>query len=611
MSKLKILIFVFLILTIEKSTYCQKWNDGQRLLIYSNKNDFLIPYVQSVLTDLQLYSGSEHYFSKVTNLNLLLLNTKADKAVRESLNLYFPNVNFSNNHISDSVLKIFTQNDLFLLINENTLQDKIEFQFTLYEILNDKIVERSLNEYPLRNIIKPSNSKIDFFIDVTQKDYLTILKNKIKQLFPTTNFLTKFNPVLDGNFASISNDSFKVAKNDTLGLNILDIYDEDTPIDQINFNIQIRELNNNNETFYLTGKGSHFKMLFKNTGEYAVIVNANDGSEIPNLKQLFIKVLNIPKLVVLENNFTFHVPPKGNIIGSHHYYYTIKVPVYLLNDSTNKIDFRLSTDKSFANSDQNTLDSIMREYKMIKYYDFKYPDIQAGNDSFTIKKIDKVNRHLYLLTVNTHTNQRISSFYIYGIQNNLKTNSQLINIKAIYNRIAILETGLSQDFLKIENLKNDNIETVNYTQFYPFEIQFAGITYKSISVGASFKYSLVLSKNINFDKNPILRDFNNTIGFGYFIQSKINSPSVSYVLQFGYNIENTFNGFDTTLRELSGYNLVLSGFYFNTSIFFLKHSNLGFSFRVENVDDRFKYLRFKKLGFNIGVRFNLGTDNFY
>ncbi len=170
------LILKALLVTFPFSCFCQE----NKILIYANKNDFLIPYVHDVLKELNSYSGDKgKIFSKVTDLNLLLLNTETDKKFREGLNLYFPNADFKNIEVSDSVLRIFTDNDLFLLVNENILQDKIEFQFTLYSVVKGNIVNPPDHSFPLRNIIKPI-AQNDFFIDITSDSYLMLLKNGIK-----------------------------------------------------------------------------------------------------------------------------------------------------------------------------------------------------------------------------------------------------------------------------------------------------------------------------------------------------------------------------------------------------------------------------------------------
>jgi hypothetical protein len=619
MLSLRNLIFIFLFLTATQSSYCQNTEHGQRILIYSNKNDFLIPYIESVLSDLHLHTeNNDRLFSKVTNLNLLLLNTRADKAFREGLNLYFPNANFANTQVNDSALKILTDNDLLLLVNENILQDKIEFQFTLYDILREKPIDKSLNEFPLRNIIKPKNSKIDFFIDVTSSNYLTVLKNELKQLFPETNFVTKYNPVFTGNIKVTGKDSFRVAVNDTVSLKISDVYDEDTPLDQIKFAVKVKDSNstsNNNDIyFFLEGKGRNFKVVFEKKGRFQIMILVDDGSSQVPPRIIEINVVQVPKLYAVKNHFTINYP--AAVFGRSSF--TFEIPIIIMNsDSVYTPHFHIAVENRIKETEYAYIDSVIHVYTEIKKNNsnlfnnkksIKAPItlVRRQKDSTYISKVKKFNYNLYEVTLRGKPYQNLDSLYLYSEYSDLLTNKVLVDLHTNNKGYLTVEAGTTFGSLNIGNLEcacgSDSFETITYYQAY-FGAKFIAFGYKFISVGFNERISSTIARNITFEKNPIVRHYGTTLDIGVFVSANFVLRSWDTNIQIGYNKRKTWNGFDSTFKQLQLSNLGYEGLSFAGSVFPFKNSNFGLSFNYIYVNQKFKFLRFKESNFSFGLAY--------
>ena len=228
---MKRLLFALALIMLSCHSNCQ---EKGKVLVYSNKHDFLVPHIENTLRNIVNANSKNQLFNRVTNLNLLLVNTEADKLLRANIYYNAPNISFENltNKTKDSLYNIFINNNYFLLINENILQDKIEFQLTFYEIISGKDTQN----FPIRNIIKPI-SQNNFFINPDDPDYLTKLNAGVKKLIPLSNSPAKFNYSLIGNLKKLPNNSIITSTNDTLLLNITDLFDEDTPPESIEFKL--------------------------------------------------------------------------------------------------------------------------------------------------------------------------------------------------------------------------------------------------------------------------------------------------------------------------------------------------------------------------------------
>ncbi|KAA9037984.1 hypothetical protein FW778_14540 [Ginsengibacter hankyongi] len=606
--KSSILLIVFL---ITSNCYCQ---EGNRILIYSNKTDFLVPFIKSTLEEMVSNETGKKLFSRADNLNLLFVNTDADKLLRNNLNYNFPDQSFQstrNTTLQDSIFNAFVSNDYFLLVNENTLQDKIEFQITLYKVIKDTPNEREKRNYfPIKNIITPL-SENDFFIDITANNYPTILKNGVKRLFPESNFNTQFNLDVSGNVYPTSLANYSVSRNDTITLNVSDIYDEDTPVDQIKFLIEVKDelTNNNTSSFYIKTTGKQSKIVFRNSGHYKILVFADDGSNKTKTGKIIdISVVETPQLIAIKNQFNFVYPMsvvENNSIR-------IRVPVVVKNsNSVYPLNFVVLNQNKVEVSKKAFVDSIFNLLKKDKSRRINSNSRFRGHDSIYIAKVQRFDSNIYLIDIVLNSSNSDNLLYIYAIANNLKTNYEIINVKIIKESFFSNEVGIQHGSLKMGNTNclcgNDSTEEINYIQLYPLSFYVNLYSYKALSVGCWQKGAFTLSQNITYGKNPILRSKNlfATIDVGFFASASFMVKSWYSNIRLKYYVRTTFNGFDSTYKDLKLYNLGYKGISLEADFFPIKHSIFGISFGVNVVKDKFKYLLFNEFGYHAGLVMHL------
>lgn len=619
MPKLISGIFFF---TVWFSTYCYSQSEN-KVLIYANKTDFLLPYIQKTLSEMIDSRTREKIFTQETNLNLLFVNTEADKLLRDNIYYNFPGKEFNatkNRALQDSIFNIFITNNKFLLINENVLLDKIEFQFSLYEILqNESSINNSNNDFPVKNIIKPI-SQNDFFIDLTSPDYLNTLENGVKKLVIEANFPTQFKTEFSGNINVISKDSFVAAIEDTLDLRILEVYDEDTPPEKVKFKVLI--LNSQsllNKPFYIFNKNDiNFGITFHSPGLYKLIVVADDGVLVTNGDTVNINVIKTPTLFSLDNKkYLSYVRPllsSKRVSGKIRYDLSDRFKFFVKNNN-DSLEFHIGNKSILKNEDEVIVDSIKKKYISLSKRDrvIFFPNGYNGlKNEFNslFQKVNRIDSNLYTLDVKGRVKDFDSILYFYGITNGVKTNVEKVRISIVGEWAISLKSGIGFHHLAINQKKcgcDMDSATINFTEWdiFDYTIRYANIKKGALGVSLSVGGALNTSyKNLN--EFPI-RNINGRItNLTFFYSINGLSKTTFYDMDVHFLIKNIFLGFDSS-SQYNKYNqtgLVTYGLGSELKFSPLKFKDFGFFVSGNAYWRKLKTIKVSGVGFSLGLMYN-------
>lgn len=175
MSLRSLVIFIYFFCSI---LYAQK--KERKLIIYAESNDYLLPMIEKELMQVSFYENKDLIYLKVNNLNYINSGIFGEKQINNAIK-YLSGVNLSLDDsarfIKDKVTAEILQNNLFLKVKINELNNLLEFQFALYEIVGKNISINTSNQ----------KAAVDIFIDIQHDDYGRKIKDAIKTLFPLSN----------------------------------------------------------------------------------------------------------------------------------------------------------------------------------------------------------------------------------------------------------------------------------------------------------------------------------------------------------------------------------------------------------------------------------------
>ncbi|CAM1355835.1 hypothetical protein [Tenacibaculum halocynthiae] len=184
----KKLIFIFFIFFIENVTLsAQASKEPLSILIYSEGEGFLQPFIENTVKNLKNIKTSNKYFRATNSFNRFIADNKyqaelskliqIQKPENEELGIFYSD---TEKKIRKRIFQILKDYNYFLTVKTNTLGELIEFQFQLYKTINSK------KNTPFNisdKVIKVEN----FFINPKKANYKSEIKNAIDRLFKGSN----------------------------------------------------------------------------------------------------------------------------------------------------------------------------------------------------------------------------------------------------------------------------------------------------------------------------------------------------------------------------------------------------------------------------------------
>jgi hypothetical protein len=603
----------FLMLCYTMSTDQVFSQDTNRILIYANKSDFLLPFIKSTLDGMVNNKTGQRIFSTITNLNLLFVNSDADKLLRNTINFNFPDKSFRpplNNNTRDSIFNIFIQNDRFLLINENILLDKIEFQLTLYEILpNKKKLTTKGNDFPLKNLIKPI-SENNFFVDIGSADYLDILKNGVKKLIPESNYLTDYKSSILGNISKIGDNKYLVPVGDTIYVRVIDVFDKDTPLDKIDFTININSDSTTNYKLYSFTKLNRrdFQIVFSTKGKYKLAISADDGVLKSSKDTISFELINVPKIIALPN--TINLIYSANFLTKRNRL-AFNFPVIVRGDDPG-YDFKIDFPRKQKTEKEKIIDSLRNIYGEDVFIDNRTGRILTPKNSRQIhydnpfkQKIKKISSNLYLVSIKDEAEFFDSSINVYAYTQGLKTNIENIKLKIIAEAPITIKSGIGSNTIDFK--LDSNFTKVRYMEVIPWEVQCRLYAVNRISMGLSISVGFVSNSSTNTNNFLPIKKVN---GITQNISITASTQESKRDLFFDYGISFIVKGNSFTFDSIGVYNDYgkINGYFsygakFHLNISSIKMRGLGLFLSGSFSSGNYRGLRFDSYGYSLGLQY--------
>lgn len=305
-------VLIVLSISLFSSNQCVKAEDKEQpsLLFYSEKNDYLLPFIENTLKELKHKRLNKKLFRLVVNLNKTRELQEHQFNLREIIDFYNPekfvDISDQDKRRYEELANQLIRYDLLLIIKINTLQELLEYQLTLYSI-NSQSMRSS-------NIVVPdpinSIHSLSLFINPKSEEYLYKLESTIKQLFPESNEIPF--PIVEVNskpnrFGKV----FTFGVGEIITLDASKTIDNDTPRQYFIYNWrQIDPEGNVNVPkemlLDLSPQIPSQKISFNKPGDYIIGVTINDG--IGTSKEEIIKfhILYQPKISLSKKNFIYH-----------------------------------------------------------------------------------------------------------------------------------------------------------------------------------------------------------------------------------------------------------------------------------------------------------------
>lgn len=159
--------------------------EGKAIAIYTEGNNYLQFYIESVLSELK-ENGGEKYFKDITSINRFILENKVQSElinlilISKSAGQQIP-ADYSNLEIKKRRLIIdkLTSYEYLLVVNTNILGELIEFQFQLFNTTTFSDINTPLTS--------SNYTSEDIFINPKSETYKMQIRNALQRLFPKSN----------------------------------------------------------------------------------------------------------------------------------------------------------------------------------------------------------------------------------------------------------------------------------------------------------------------------------------------------------------------------------------------------------------------------------------
>lgn len=291
--------------------------NNQTLLVFAEDNDFLLPHVIEMLSDIKDVKTGKRIFGKVINLN----RYKDDIQYQLTFSEVFHYFSSESKLLEDSkdavnlkkqITDGLTDHNLFLKIKINSLNELLEYQCSLFKVLKNET--QNSNSFPIIDVNSPI-SDISFFIDPRSHDYESTLNNHIIRLFPQTNSPPISKIRINNTYRSNTIQYFAVG--DTLLIDGLASLDIDTSRNKLQyFWSQIDPRGNLNvnldELIDLDPFAEKQEIVVKNPGVYFIGLRVYDGITISEQDTLFMQIIEKP-LLIPDYDLHFRMQSRTNI----------------------------------------------------------------------------------------------------------------------------------------------------------------------------------------------------------------------------------------------------------------------------------------------------------
>jgi hypothetical protein len=198
MKMAKLVLFLFLICS-SLSCIARTDPDTTRLLfIVQARRNYLIPFIESTLSNLNLANSNRRVFKSIKSINTFYDETTLKDEMRKGVKTYGQDVHEQDNNVSNFIgpdieknshtkREIIEANKL-LTIRINEFNDLLEYQFSVY-LRKFKINTRPYGNHTIKDTLISlyyiRSSSI--FIDPKIKDYKNKILIALKQVFPEAN----------------------------------------------------------------------------------------------------------------------------------------------------------------------------------------------------------------------------------------------------------------------------------------------------------------------------------------------------------------------------------------------------------------------------------------
>jgi hypothetical protein len=603
--KLNFVGTIFTIFLLINPCLAQRAN---QIIIYSNKSDFLVPFIKTTLEEMVDNKTGQKLISKASNLNLLFVNTDADRLLRSSLDYNFPDKSFDilkDEKLKDSLLDVFVKNDYFLLVNENILLDQIEFQLVLYKISKDTAQNiGNKNKFPFKNLIRPI-AENNFFVDIKSANYLDVLKNGVKKLLPNSNYLPRFEIALKGNIVRLGLNHYSTSFDDTIYIPLLNIYDEDNPLDQIKFKLKIFSQDGIDISQYAAFdyRKNEFIVQIPKLGRYKLIASAFDGISTSSLDTMTLEIISLPKIFVLTDRFEFtnsaFLPRKKFILD---------IPVFVQGTDSN-FEFQSILNQRKKPENERLLDSLTSNNQKIDNY-FSPEDRKSKknkhehNTNKYSEAVTKITDSFYSIRITKDYLQGDSLIKIWGESKGLKTNIQNIFIKSVDLLPAVFLYG--PEFNLIDMIKKDTVKaSITFNSFNFINLNLRIYQYGNLNLGLSFAEGVVMNSIPFKRKMPGISSIKGrTESLGIFGSLSTYGNKFRTEIAGGFNVKSLPFALDSSGIYDYGKTYYTYGVKSQLLVTSIRLKGLGLFFESSFGSGKYFGIRNRQTSFGIGVLYN-------
>jgi hypothetical protein len=297
MDKFKTLIFLILLASvgwtppllaagpdmIAKDTIPARHTPAKLVYVVEGDQKFLIPYIERKLKNLRRRNSDELLYDSVVSLNILSVTPTIEARLFDILSATYggkltPAFDTQRKQAQDTYTKYLRNFESVLSIKVTPLQDLVEFQFTLYAIIDSG------------NNLQYQNSS-SVFIDPRSGHYQADVNRGLDQVFEEANKQPSF--TITSNLAKYGNTYF-LTSDDTLLLQPI-VDDESVEEDRIYFWKQ-----DTTDKVQAPVEGSKKNQFFKNLrpGRYHLHFKVSNGINYSNTESIRIYVYTKPLLRV-------------------------------------------------------------------------------------------------------------------------------------------------------------------------------------------------------------------------------------------------------------------------------------------------------------------------
>ncbi|PZW42631.1 hypothetical protein LX95_00947 [Mesonia algae] len=334
----KKLILYIVILFISNITISQTINDSISILIYSEGDMFLQPFIETTIKDLTNKESNKKYFFKVNSFNRFVSDNKYQAELSDLIRTITPENRTLNSKytihekiIRKRIFNILMEYEYFLSVKTNTLGELIEFQFQLYKTVN---TNNSVSFNVTDKVIGVEN----FFVNPKSNDYLEKIKNGIERLFLHSNKSPEARLKIYNKYIN-DGDIVKLPLNEKILFDGSNSGDYDSEF----ITYEWRNIPDSKKTFqtfeklkFLDGKDKQ-SILINNPGSYNIGFKVYDG--VSYSEEILFKILTIdrPKKIQLLDSIvrTIHIQSVLNYNSS----LTQKGTAFLNNNKNEYQDF--------------------------------------------------------------------------------------------------------------------------------------------------------------------------------------------------------------------------------------------------------------------------------